>query len=250
MALFDAFDSITEEIIKPADMAKKIEGFPETAVATFDNKIIAQAATSEGARRIGLLGGTQPRQIYELSRGGKRIAVWQTFIGGAASAGLLELMIAKGAKKFVFFGTCGSLDKDATAKKFIIPSEAYRDEGTSRHYMDASNDYVKVETADRLAEIMREMNVPHIKARVWTTDAIFRETRGNMRKRRDEGCVAVEMECASVMAAGRFRGAQVYMFLFAHDSLDGPAWDRGENPVTDRTKEAYLNLALDIAAKI
>ncbi len=46
-----------------------------------------------------------------------------------------------------------------------------------------------------------------------------------MEKRRAEGCIAVDMECASVMAAAQFRGAEAYQFLYADDSLAGSVWD-------------------------
>mgnify|MGYP002521775250 FL=1 len=34
-----------------------------------------------------------------------------------------------GASKFVMFGSCGSLDREATKGKFIIPTESRRGEG-------------------------------------------------------------------------------------------------------------------------
>ena len=45
--------------------------------------------------------------------------------------------------------------------------------------------------------------LPYILGKVWTTDGFYRETRNNMEKRRAEGCIAVDMECASVMAAAQ-----------------------------------------------
>ena len=65
------------------------------------------------------------------------------------------------------------------------------------------------------------------------------------------GCIAVEMECASVMAVGQFRGAPVYQFLYAEDSLDGNAWDArtwGAGPASDYEK--YLRVALEAAVRL
>ncbi|MCL2409066.1 MAG: nucleoside phosphorylase [Oscillospiraceae bacterium] len=247
MSIENTFDLESEEILKPENLAQRIENFPEIAVATFNDKIINLVADWPDAR---IISEVNHRNVYEIEHKGKKIAVYRTDIGGAASAGMLELMIVKGVKKFVFFGACGTLDKDISAGNFIVPTAAYRDEGTSYHYLKAG-DYVEIKTAEKLSQIMRELKLPYIKAKTWTTDAIFRETRNNMLKRKSEGCVAVEMECASVMAAGQFRGVEVYQFIYGEDNLDSSEWERRTmGNVTLETRERYLYIALDIASMI
>ena len=127
---------------------------------------------------------------------------------------------------------------------------AYRDEGTSYHYLPVS-DYVEIPTHAHLSQIMDELHLPHVSGRVRTTDAFYRETRSNMENRKADGCIAVDMECASVMAAGQFRGVPVYQFLYADDCLDGDHWDPrtlGARPSSSH--EMYLRVALEIAAKL
>lgn len=48
-----------------------------------------------------------------------------------------------------------------------------------------------------------------------------------MEKRKSEGCIAVEMECAGVQAVCDFRGLELYNFLFSGDLLDAPEWEGG-----------------------
>ena len=86
---------------------------------------------------------------------------------------------------------------------------------------------------------------------MWTTDGFYRETRNNMEQRKADGCIAVDMECASVMAVARFRGVPVYQFLYAEDSLDGGSWDPrtlGKLPRSDHEK--YLRIALEAASRL
>lgn len=100
-------------------------------------------------------------------------------------------------------------------------------------------------------EIVEELHLPCVSSRVWTTDAFYRETRSNMKKRKADGCIAVDMECASVMAAGQFRGVPVYQFFYADDCLDGEKWDPrtlGARPASSHEK--YLRIALEIAARL
>jgi uridine phosphorylase len=176
--------------------------------------------------------------------------MYQTLIGGAGTVGLFEEVIVKGGKKFLAFGSCGSLDKNISEGHLIVPTQAYRDEGISYHYMPES-DYVEVRTSDKLAEIFDEMKLPYIKAKTWTTDALYRETERNMKARKKEGCLTVDMECASIMAASNFRNIPVYQFLYAEDNLDSIEWEaRSMGKVSQNEYEKYLDIALEVASRL
>ena len=61
-----------------------------------------------------------------------------------------------GATKYIMFGSCGSLDKETTRGKFIIPTESYRGEGAS-HYYAPSSDYITIKNCDVLAEVFEKI---------------------------------------------------------------------------------------------
>jgi len=178
MSIEKAFDNLSEEIVKPWELYNvvedEIENLPETAVVTFMPKFIDIVKNRLDVEiitdKFGVSGSNT--LVYAVTHKDKRIAVYQTGVGAAASVMLLEMMIAWGAKKFVFFGSCGVLDKDIADSNFIVPTAAYRDEGASYHYAEAS-DYIEVKTADRLSDIMTELKLPHVKGKTWTTDAFF-----------------------------------------------------------------------------
>lgn len=252
MSLFDTFDPDSEEIVKfelqrsfrPAD------NFPETVIMTFQEETFQILKSVYEPEVAATLREGRNVPIYRLRWNGRDIGLFQTLIGGAGTAGLLEEALAMGAKKVLLYGACGVLDSALAAGHFILPTAAYRDEGVSYHYMPVS-DYVEVPTAERLGTLFEELGLPYVRGRVWTTDAFYRETRNNMEKRRADGCIAVDMECASVMAVARFRGAEVYQFFYAADSLDGDAWDPrilGSLPGSDREK--HLRIALEVAARL
>lgn len=50
------------------------------------------------------------------------------------------------------FGSCGSLQKEVTDGKFIIPTQAYRGDGLS-YYFAKPQDYIEIKNADKLVEI-------------------------------------------------------------------------------------------------
>ena len=250
MSLFDTFDPDSPEIIFAASHHPPLEGFPETIVITFQDetfRVLEQLCPTEVVAKHHA-GRDIP--IYRLNWNGRSIGICQTLLGGPGTAGLLEEALAMGAKKVLLYGSCGVLDSALVAGHFILPTAAYRDEGVSYHYLPVG-DYVDIPTSERLGEIFDGLNLPYVKGRVWTTDAFYRETRNNMAKRKADGCVAVDMECASAMAVGQFRGAEVYQFLYAEDSLDGEAWDSrtmGKVPASDY--ETYLRVALEAASRL
>lgn len=250
MSLFDSYDPERRAILEPSDVKEPIAGFPETVVVTFQPSLMETVAAMEGARVLHTLSAFFKLPIYQIEYGGKPLAVYQTLLGGAASAGLLEETAALGGRKFVLFGSCGSLDDSHPDDCLIVPTAAYREEGVSYHYLPPG-DYVEVPTAARTAAILKELGLPHVAAKTWTTDGLYRETRRNMERRRAEGCLCVDMECASLAAVCQYRGLEFYQFFYTEDNLGGDAWDpRLMGKLPQDAKEAYLKIALEIARRI
>ena len=252
MSLFDTFDPDSEEIVKfeLQRSFQPVQSFPETVIMTFRDHTFRALDDLCPTEVVATLREGRDVPIYKLDWNGRSIGIFQTLIGGAGTAGLLEEALAMGAKQVLIYGSCGVLDSALAAGHLILPTQAYRDEGTSYHYMPVS-DYVDIPTARRLGEIFDELCLPYVKGRVWTTDAFYRETRNNMEKRKADGCIAVDMECASAMAVAQFRGVPVYQFLYAEDSLDGGDWDpriMGKMPRSDHKK--YLRIALEAASRL
>ena len=229
-----------EELLKPVHLSQPVEGFPKTVLVTFQRKVVEALQKRLPVEAVSTISACVEVPIYRFSYQGQTLGLYLTTIGGPATVGILEEVWVKGAEKVLLFGTCGGLDAALPAGHLIVPTAAYRDEGTSFHYLPPS-DYVEVPTAERLAAIFDELALPYVRSRTWTTDAIYRETPGK----------AAEMECASVMAAGQFRGKPVYQFLYTADSLAGSRWERGllgAHPESDY--ERYLSIALETAIRL
>jgi uridine phosphorylase len=250
MSIIDTFDAVSEEIIKSADLGVSGSAFPQVVLSTFQDEIIQFAAKRYQAKPIGVLKGYIPIDVYEFEYHGKSIGLYRSIPGAPLTASLMERYIGHGGKKFIFWGSCGVLDRKIPEGHFLVPTEAYRDEGVSYHYAPAA-DYIDIPTAGKTAEIFEAKEIPFVRGKTWTTDAILRETRKNMEARKQEGCLSVEMECASVMAVGAFRGVDVYQFLYAADNLDAKKWDR--RSLGDRTEALYdrsVSAALAVALAI
>ena len=163
--------------------------------------------------------------VYVFEINGMKIAGYLSHIGSAMAGGdVIEVNWITGASKFIMFGSAGSLDSEATNGKFVIPTESYREDGLSYNYAVPA-DYIEIKNSDVVKRIFDELKLPSIQGRVWTTDALYRETKAKLKARKAEGCIAVEMELAGVESVCDFYGWNVYDFLVTGDVLDQAIYD-------------------------
>ena len=146
------------------------------------------------------------------------------------------------------FGSAGSLDSDKTTGKFVIPIESYREEGMSYHYAEPSN-YIKIRNYQIVKSIFDNLGFPNVTGKVWTTDAIYRETKAKLGARKKEGCIAVEMELAGVQAVCDFYGWDLYNFLVTGDVLDQAIYDTTGLAAANHDVDK-LYIAIELAKRI
>jgi uridine phosphorylase len=251
MTILNALDETSEEVIRASQVVEPIDGFPETVIVTYSRVKFDHLLQHYPCDHIATINtACAPIRIYRVDDGGASFAVYLSLIGAPAAVGIMEEVIGLGGRRFLFFGSCGVLDSEILSGHIAVPTAAYRDEGTSYHYLPPSA-YVEITTASRLADILGELDVPYHTTRTWTTDAIYRETRGNMAKRKAEGCRVVEMECASTAAVARYRGVEFYQFLYGADSLAGDEWDpRDLVEGHDEAGGAIVDLAFAVARRL
>ncbi|NLM86541.1 MAG: nucleoside phosphorylase [Clostridiales bacterium] len=243
-----------EGILSPQMLVSKVEGLPGTCIITFSKTVLDHALARfphEVACVDPALNGD--RTIYRIKADQQDLLLYMSPITSAGAGLVLEQVAAQtGATCFILFGSCGALDQQLTEGRLIVPTQAYRDEGLSYHYVEAA-DYITVKNAGFVAKVLKDLGLPHVEGRAWTTDGLFRETRANMEKRRAEGCIAVDMECAGLQAVCDFRGFEYYTFFYTGDLLDAPEWDMRILDSGDKEADhqlAALRVALEIAKRI
>ena len=245
----DSFDNQSEAIINPRinEDAPKVDA----CIITFSNVIEEFVLKNYNCKQIAsfkFATGTTP--IYRIDYKGKTFAFYKTYVGAPACVGSVEDTLSEiKTDKYIVFGGAGCLNKEIAHGKVMVPTEAYRDEGTSYHYAPAS-DYITVKNADTVARFMTENGLPYVKGKTWTTDAFYRETTNNFLKRKADGCISVEMECAALQAMCDFRGLNLYTFFTSGDLLDAPEWDErhktGEHKGTQHDV-GHFDIALELA---
>lgn len=248
--IIDSFDINSEAIITPEHFFGEKNKICNVAIGTFSREIFSavlaaypyeQVAEIKAANRI--------RPVYVLNIDNRKLAFYLSEIGATlSSTDIIEINWLTGADRFILFGSAGSLDKEKTGGRYVIPSESYRDEGMSYHYA-APADYITIKNADVVEDFFKSENIPYIKSRVWTTDAIYRETRDMVAKRKSEGCVAVEMELAGMQAVCDFYNIELYDFLVTGDVVDQPDYTpEGLHEANHDLDKFYI--ALKLAKKL
>ena len=214
------FDPEKRAVINPWDLIKPVEHMPTVGVACYSNltlermlgeldtEVIASTCTANGES-----------PIYCAVYKGVPVALFMVDVGAPMSAGMLEDIYQMGLKKAIVFGTCGVLDKSIEDCSVIIPSCAVRDEGTSYHYAPASDEIAVNETyMDIFTTMLDELQVKYTVGKTWTSDAFYRETPKKVERRRQQGCICVDMECSANAAVAQFRGRDLIQFFYAADT--------------------------------
>ena len=174
----------------------------------------------------------------------------QAMVGAPAAARQVEELIARGCNKFIVCGDCGVLDKNIIVGNVVLPLAAIRDEGTSYHYVKPSREIkMNKEALNLLEKNLIKNNIQFTKTKTWTTDAFYRETKAKLIKRKNEGCLVVEMEASAYMAVAEFNNVKLGQILYASDSLDLKVWNRRKNQVTTINREFLLNFAIQCCLK-
>lgn len=221
------FDPTPRSIIEPR-RPKELPPVSEACVICFFGEVIRKLAREKRLRRIySLRTEMGPHHLYELAvDGSQRVTVFHSAVGAALAAGLVDELIACGARRFVACGGAGVLNREITVGHVVIPVSAVRDEGTSYHYLPPGREVAPDPAAVAAIErVLQARGVPYVKGKTWTTDGFYRETPDKVALRRAEGCLTVEMEAAAFFAVAQFRGVQFGQMLYGGDDVSGAEWD-------------------------
>lgn len=200
---------------------------PEKCVITFFRKELEQFVEDNDLSIIGYLHSeVLDIPIYDYRQGEEHLCLTMPFSTAPGAAGTIEELRAMGCHKFVICGGAGALVKGSKVGEIVIPTSAVRDEGTSYHYIEASREIACHEIALETAiSTLKEMGVPFVLGKTWTTDAMYRETPDVIALRRNEGCITVEMETAAFFAVSKFYDLPLVQLLYAGDDVSGSEWD-------------------------
>jgi len=157
------------------------------------------------------------------------VSVTGPFIGAPYAVMLLEMLIAWGVRKIIFLGWCGAVSAKVKIGDIILPTSAAIDEGTSAHYgqMDTGVSRASSSLVSMIRQVLNKNQIDFHAGAIWTTDAVYRETRQQVESRQQDGILAVEMELSALYSVAQFRRVALAGILVVSDELSSLDWRPG-----------------------
>ena len=141
-------------------------------------------------------------------------------VGSPVAVAVVEYLKCLGIENVIAYGTAGQLDESIPNNACVLIEKAIRDEGASYHYLPAST-YVETDgqLTNWVEKFLQSGGMPVVRGITWTSDAMFRETVARVARRRQQGAITVEMECAGFAAACKRLQMRFAEFVFFSDTL-------------------------------
>ncbi len=164
--------------------------------------------------------------------------------GAPAMAMKLEVLIALGVKEFVFIGLAGSLQEEVQPADIVVCDEALCDDGTSPCYVTGETSKPSPVLFRNLLNALKANKQNFHIGRNWSTDAIFRETKQEIKHYQKHDVLSVEMETAAFYAVCQKRKVRGVAAFGISDKLYEYKWEThfGERPIY-RALEVILDAA-------
>jgi uridine phosphorylase len=238
------FDPDPLALIEPAEQLEQRDLPPACVLAVQPDAIAALAGSGRAVEVHVLPTGMGPVSVYSFASQAGTVTLCNPGVGSAFAAVRTEELIALGCRAFVLCGGCGVLDSELPRGALFVAEAAVRDEGTSYHYLPPSREVAADPQAlQAVRQLLDQRELVYRVAKTWTTDGVYRETRARIQRRRDEGCLTVEMEAAAVMAVCQFRRVPLAVLMHGADDVSGEAWDPREERMRDLHGERLIELA-------
>lgn len=158
--------------------------------------------------------------LYVFDLDGVAIGLIACAVGSSFAVLIAEEMFASGCELLISVTSSGQLKELGPTPYFVLIDRALRDEGTSYHYLPAS-EYADAEPelAQRTFDAATHAGLRVHRGGVWTTDAPFRETERAIAAMKARGLLAVEMESAALYAFARATHHAVVCFAHVTNTM-------------------------------
>ena len=146
-----------------------------------------------------------------------------TINGGRFSADTAittEVVCNAEIKNIIRIGTCGALDEKMQIGDLVVVDSVIRGDGVTPYYVDEKFETTPdKELTETLIEVAKGLGSQVYTGKVWTTDAILRETRELVEAKRREGAIAVDMVSSCLLTISQLYKAKAASILAVSDNL-------------------------------
>ncbi len=150
---------------------------------------------------------------------GKKVTVGNGGFYSPDSAFVTEMLCVGGIQTFIRLGSCGALKKDINVGDYILATGSVRGDGASRYYVE--DDYVPKVSPDvtsSIEKVFSQAGNVH-KGSVWTTDALFKETKTIVNSYIKKGAIAVDMVTSPFLTVANLYNRKCGAVLAVSDNI-------------------------------
>ena len=146
-----------------------------------------------------------------------------TINGGRFSADTAittEVVCNAEIKNVIRIGTCGALDEKMQVGDLVVVDSVIRGDGVTPYYVDEK--FITTpdkKLTDILIEVAKETDSQVYTGKVWTTDALLRETREVVEAKRKQGAIAVDMVSSAILTISQLYNVKAASILAVSDNL-------------------------------
>ena len=164
--------------------------------------------------------------------------------GGPAVALAVEQAIVLGVKEIIFAGLAGSLQEEVLPGDIVVCTESICADGTSPHYTSKELARADKKLTARLMQKLRAQKIDFHFGKNWSTDAIFRETKAEIKHYQKNHVLTADMETSALFAVCARRKIPCAAAYVISDCLGGGTWQPDfKNPqIWQNLRRLLLNL--------
>lgn len=155
--------------------------------------------------------------LYQFDLEGMTIGILPCIVGASYAVLVAEQLFVSGCELLISITSAGMIAQPEARKKFVLITEAIRDEGTSYHYIPT--DTKAIIHGKRLNQLSEIHQTVWYSGKSWTTDAPYRETQAAIDVMSAQGVICVEMEAAALYAFGMANGKEVVCFAHLTNTM-------------------------------
>jgi AMP nucleosidase len=171
-------------------------------------------------------------------------------MGSANAATVMDLLSAYSPKAVLFLGKCGGLKKKNQLGDLVLPIAAIRGEGTSNDYLPPEVPALPAFALQRAVSTMiRDLEHDYWTGTVYTTNRRVwehdEEFKAYLRKLR---CMAIDMETATVFAAGFANSIPAGALLLVSDQPmipEGVKTEASDKVVSANFVESHIQIGIE-----
>jgi uridine phosphorylase len=236
-----------EGLLREARRQRRLseEPVPDVCLLDPDGDVVRHLARAGRAARLGTW-ACYHSELWVTSGGDREIGVVPCAVGAPYAVLVAEELHASGCKLVISVTSAGRILPLGDPPYFLLIERAWRDEGTSLHYLPPSEwSELRPELRNLLRGPFEELEQPLLRGASWTTDAPFRETARAIAAAEAAGVHAVEMEAAGLYAYATATGRDVVCIAHVTNTMAiaGDDFEKGADEGTHRILKVVEALA-------